>query len=285
MPAPETTTKQRKPRGAVVKNPTKDGYAYALRFTAYGKRHYVSLGTPDKGWTESKAEEELQKIRREVADGTWQPWQAAEEPEPEPRFHEFASAWFEASKNEWRENTQLDYEWQLVFHLLPFFKDHRLSEITIEHVDRYRNAKLAENRAIEAAQAKGKPRMRVYTDRNGHRHERPERPLSPTSINKTITRLGQILEVALERELIARNPVRVNPRKRKVKTSRPDRAYLDRAEQVTALLDAAGAMDREARETAACSPRDARHAHVRRPAGQRGARAPLEGCRSGWRSG
>jgi integrase len=74
-----------------------------------------------------------------------------------------------------------------------------------------------------------------------------ERPLSPTSINKTITRLGQILEVAVERELIEKNPVRVNPRNRKVKASRPDRVYLDRTEQIEALLDAAGYMDRHAR--------------------------------------
>jgi integrase len=243
--------KGRAPKGAVVKNPVKGGFAYALRFTAYGERRYVSLGRPEGGWTEHKAEEELRRILAEVRDGMWKPWQPQEEPEqPEEEltFHEFASEWFEATKSEWREATRLDYEWQLQVHVLPFFKDHGLSQITVAEVDRYRESKLADNRAIEAAAAKGKPRMRTYTDkRSGNRYKRPERPLSPASINKTVTRLGQILEVAVERELIERNPVRVNPRNRKVKTTRPGRTYLDRAEQIEALLDAAGKMDREAK--------------------------------------
>ncbi len=243
--------KGRAPKGAVVKNPVKGGFAYALRFTAYGERRYISLGRPEDGWTEHKAEEELRRILAEVRDGTWKPWQPREEPEqPEEEltFHEFASEWFEATKSEWREATRLDYEWQLQVHLLPFFKDHGLSQITVAEVDRYRESKLADNRAIEAAAAKGKPRMHTYTDkRSGNRYKRPERPLSPASINKTVTRLGQILEVAVERELIERNPVRVNPRNRKVKAARPDRIYLDRAAQITALLDAAGELDRNAK--------------------------------------
>ena len=76
------------------------------------------------------------------------------------------------------KNTLQDYSWQLCNHLLPFFADHRLSKITIAEVDRYRPAKVREG------------------------------ALSATSINKTITRLAQILEVAVEYELIDRNPAR-----------------------------------------------------------------------------
>lgn len=242
----------RTPKGAVVRNPVKggEGYAFALRFTAYGKRRYVSLGRPEDGWTEQKAEEELRVVLAGVRDGTWEPWEPVaepEQPEDEPTFHVFASEWFDATRDEWRESTRLDYEWQLRVHLLPFFEHHRLSQVTIAEVDRYRHSKLARNREIEAAAAKGKPIMRKYTDARGAHHDRPERPLSVTSINKTITRLGQILEVAVERDLIDRNPVRVNPRNRKIKTSRPDRAYIDRPEHAEALLDAAGQLDRDAR--------------------------------------
>jgi integrase len=237
----------RAPKGAVVKKVARGGHIYALRFTAYGERRYVTLGSSDGGWTDAKAQAELERVIEQVRAGTWTPWTPAAEPLPEPTFHEFASEWFAARRGEWRESTQLDYEWQLSAHLLPFFKDHRLSEITIAEVDRYRESKVAEARAIEAAAAKGRPRIREYTDAVGRRHRRPDRPLSPTSINKTITRLGQVLEVAVERELIMRNPVRVNPRNRKVKATRPKRAYLDRAEQVAALLDAAGEMDRQAK--------------------------------------
>ena len=77
-------------------------------------------------------------------------------------------------------------------HLLPFFQNHRLSQITVAEVDRYRESKVREG------------------------------VLSATSINKTITRLGQILEIAVERDLIARNPAKVGGKRRKVKAvSRP----------------------------------------------------------------
>jgi hypothetical protein len=55
------------------------------------------------------------------------------EPEPaidqDPTFHEFASQWFEVTRAELRPKTRRDYEWQLSHHQLPFFKDHRLSQI------------------------------------------------------------------------------------------------------------------------------------------------------------
>jgi integrase len=68
-----------------------------------------------------------------------------------------------------------------------------------------------------------------------------ERSLSVTSINKTLTRLAQILEVAVEYELIARNPAK--GRRRRLKATRPRRVHLDSAEQIQALLDAAGELD------------------------------------------
>jgi integrase len=238
----------RAPKGEVVRNPVRGGFKYALRFTAYGKRRYVTLGRPQEGWTEAKAQTTLDDVLADVRRGIWQSdvVQLAAEPVPEPTFHEFASAWFEATKGEWTENTQADYEWQLRVHLLPFFKDHRLSQITVAEVDRYREAKLAEGRTIAAAAKRGKPRMQTYTDRRGRKCKRAERPLSAVSINKTITRLGQVLEVAVERDLIPRNTARVGGKRRRLKAAKPRRTYLDRAEQVTTLLDAAGELDRGA---------------------------------------
>jgi integrase len=49
----------------------------------------------------------------------------------------------------------------------------------------------------------------------------------------------------VERELIARNPAR--GKRRRLKQRAPERTWLDRAEQIEALLDAAGELDREAR--------------------------------------
>ena len=157
-------------------------------------------------------------MKADVRRGLWRPPEpepVVEEPRSEPSFHEFASEWFEANKGEWRESTRLDYRWQLSSHLLPFFAQHRLSAITVEEVDRYRHAKVREGK------------------------------LSATSINKSITRLGQVLEVAVEYDLVPRNVAR--GKRRRVKATTPQRSYLDRAEQVEALLDAAGVLDAKAR--------------------------------------
>ena len=54
-----------------------------------------------------------------------------------------------------------------------------------------------------------------------------------------------MLEVAVEYELIDRNAAR--GRRRRLKADRPSPVWLDSAEQIAALLDAAGELDREAR--------------------------------------
>src|SRR5690348_207883 len=115
----------------------------------------------------------------DVERGLWTPIATTPASAPDaPTFHEFASEWMAAKSREVREATVLDYSWQLSNHLLPFFHAHRLGDITVAEVDRYREFKVREG------------------------------SLSTESINKTITRLGQILAVAEERDLITRNPVR-----------------------------------------------------------------------------
>jgi hypothetical protein len=87
---------------------------------------------------------------------------------------------------------------------MPFFHAHRLSRITIAEVDRYREGKVREGR------------------------------LSAGDINKTLVRLGQVLDVAEERALIACNPLRVTPKRRTLKAPKPRAVWLDRAEQIIA---------------------------------------------------
>jgi integrase len=94
----------------------------------------------------------------------------------------------------------------LELHLLPYFARHRLTEITIEEVDRYKAAKLREGR------------------------------LAPNAINKTLTRLAQILEVAVEYGHIDRNPAK--GKRRRVKGTEPRRSWVE-PEQLPALIDAA----------------------------------------------
>src|SRR5436305_4851674 len=207
----------RRATGQVMKRTRTDSTVYALRFNGRGRRQYITLGSSKDGWTQAKAQTALQDELAKVQLGTWTP----PEPEPaptveqDPTFHEFSSDWLAAHEREWRPKTRSDYEWKLSYHLLPSFKRHRLSQITIAEVDRYRAAKVKQGK------------------------------LSAASINKTIALLAQVLEVAVEYGLIERNAAR--GRRRRLKADRPAPVWLDSAEQIGALLDAAGELDREAR--------------------------------------
>lgn len=212
----------RQATGQIVVRKRARGCVYGLRFRAYGDRQYVTLGTDADGWTQHRAEAELENVLADVRRGIWRPPHPDPAPTPatDPTFHEFASEWWAAKKPEVRPKTQVDYEWQLTSHLLPFFAKHRLSQITVAEVDRYRKAKVAEHR------------------------------LSPASINKTLVRLGQILDLADEYGIAGdrwRNPLRVNPRNRKLKAAKPAAVWLDRSDQIEALLDAASELDTRAR--------------------------------------
>jgi integrase len=242
----------RRATGQVVERARARGVVYGLRFVAYGRRRYVTLGSRDEGWTRERAETELVNVLADVRRGIWREpvVEVAPAVESDPGFHEFATAWFEAHCGEWAEKTRLDYEWQLSHHLLPFFRDHRLSQITIAEVDRYRAAKVAQSAAFAKAYADWQRRVDAAKGRAERREltrDRPPRPLSVTSINKTITRLGQVLEQAVEypEYALTSNPAR--GKRRRLKPSKPAPVWLDSAEQIRALLDAAGELDRGAK--------------------------------------
>lgn len=189
----------RKLTGAVVEHTGRDGRTYrSLRFTAYGKRRFVSLGSI----SESEAQVELRHLLADLERGKWTPPQAVEappEPERVPTFHEFAEQWWIRNEGQLRPSTQVDYKWRIEKHLLPFFADHRLDQISFDLVERYIAAKLA---ATE--------------------------PLSPRSINMTLTLMAAILEGAVDRELISRNPAK--GKRRRAREHEPRRSYLDTAE-------------------------------------------------------
>jgi Phage integrase central domain len=216
MPRPAT--------GQVVVDKRRQSPTYSLRFHAYGRRQYVTLGTAEDGWTQAKARTELENVLADVRRRIWRPPVAEPAPIPRevPTFHVFASEWFERQKIEGgRRGKGLapkgceDLQWRLSNHLLPVFASRRLDQITVEDVDRYRLGKVREGR------------------------------LSVTSINKTLTTLSSILEAAVEYELIQRNPAR--DRRRRLPTAPPRRSWLDRTDHISALLDAAGKLDAKAR--------------------------------------
>lgn len=229
----------RKSPGGVVERESKRGTTFALRFRAYGERQYVTLGGSWEGWTPARAETELANVLADVRRGIWQPPRPDPVPETavDPTFHEFASAWFAAKKPELRPNTVTAYTSELTLHLLPHFARHQLSQITVQEVDKYRQAKLREAELRRSAIAAGRPLL----DAAG----RALRPLGPTTINKTLTRLGQILEDAVEYGHVDRNPAK--GKRRRLKAPKNTRTHLDRVDHIAALLAAAGELDRRAR--------------------------------------
>lgn len=183
--------------------------SWAIRFRAYGQRRYLRLGRPEEGWNRERAEAELRHVLADVERGIWR----APEPTPTtvateaPTFHEFASEWLDGRRGELRPRTIADYEWALSYHLLPVFKGHRLSQIGVREVDRYKAAKLREGK------------------------------LGAAQINKTLKVLAMIIDVAIEYELIdGANPAR--GRRRRVKAPKVKRTWVE-PEQLSALLDAA----------------------------------------------
>ena len=228
--------------GHVVK-PTADHPCFALRFRAYGERHFLTLGKPEDGWTLAMAQRELAVVLRDVDLGIWRP-PAPEAPAQtvDPTFHEFASDWLVSKELEVELNTANHYRNDLTNHLLPFFKDHHLSQITVAEVDRYRQGKVRDAAEITAAAQSGTPLMVSYVDRLGRSYRRRARPLSARSINMQIDLLAQILAVAVDHGHIPGNPAL--GKRRRMKVSRPRPVHLDSSEQIAILLEAAGQLDR-----------------------------------------
>lgn len=198
----------RKATGQVVA--PSNGRGWAIRFRAYGKRRYVTLGTSEEGWNRRRAEAELRHVLADVERGIWQPYEPAPAPEihEAPTFHQFASEWMVNREPELRPKTVQSYRWMLSGHLLPHFARTRLDRITPEDVDRYKAAKLREG------------------------------ALGPNQINKSIGLLAMILDAASDYGHVdpARNVAR--GRRRRVKRTVPKRPTIE-PEQLPSLLEAA----------------------------------------------
>ncbi len=202
----------RRATGTIIEKAGRGGETVrALRFTAYGKRRYLTLGSV----TAAEAERELQRILADIEHGAWRAPRRGELPRQivrVPGFRAFAEEWWLCTESLLARATQRGYRWRLDRHLLPYFAELRLDQITQDVVDRYIVAKLSE-----------------------------EEPLSATSISMTITLLGAILESAVERGLMAHNPAR--GRRVRVRERPSQRNHLERAAQIEVLLEAASELD------------------------------------------
>ncbi len=193
--------------------------SWGARFRYEGQRRYLTLEAESR----EEAVREMALLMFRVRRGIWEPPRKHRRHAPGPRppkLADFAEDWLAGEKVQGgRRGTGLapagyaSLQWRLG-HLLRFFASARLDEITVMDVDRYRQTKLGEG------------------------------SLSAGSINKTVLTLGAIFELAIEYGLVAQNPT--HGRRRRLPVSKPRRAWLDRADHIVALLDAAGELDREA---------------------------------------
>jgi integrase len=199
--------------GAVVERQTSRGTVYAIRFSAYGRRRYVTLDADTRQQAELALQDVLADVRRGI-------WQAPVEPDPAPAeqhmptFHTFASEWWSRYEHEWAPRTREQYAWALSGHVLPFFRDFPLDRIAVQDVDRFKSMKVRERE-----------------------QDLVDRPLSNVSINKAIAMLSRILDEAVEYGLIDRNPAK--GRRRRLKANPRPHAWLE-PDEVDVLIASAG---------------------------------------------
>ena len=212
--------------GSITEHVGKDGRTYrSLRVTFQGTRRRIPLGPIDVAQAERKLWQAVADIERGIDPAGVAP---SREPlnEPTPTFHEVAAEWWSRHEGQITPGTQADYKWRLQVHLIPFLWRMPVDTITFDTVEKYIAAKLA-GTVYSQGVAVGEGQ-----------------PLSARSINMQVTLLAAILEGAVERELIPRNPAK--GKTRRVRERAHQRSYLDTASQVVALLDAAGELDQEA---------------------------------------
>jgi integrase len=218
----------RPPTGAIVERQGKDGTArFAIRFRVPGLgRQYQTLDVR----TKAEAERELAHTLADVERGLWQPPRSApivEEPKLEQTVHEFASEWYRHRELEGLAPRTLDdFRWALSGHLLAFFGSYPLSAVTPQLVDRFTHEKVAERQRLETARDAAKARGETFA----------ERGLSNRSINHVVQVLGQVLEAAVDYELLASNPA--TGKRRRLRAEQPARPWVE-PEQLMALLNSA----------------------------------------------
>jgi integrase len=241
--------------GEVLEHLRKDGRTtFRARIHAYGVRTRITFGTSEQGWNRRRAELELEKILQQVERGTWVPPSLAVKEDRraaamaslgvhiDERFSAFAARWWESKRLRVQDRTIADYEWRLGY-IERFFGRFELGEIDVALVDRFRDELHEQAVTTRAAAARGRPLIESVTDRRGRTYQRRRRPLSNTSINAMLKLLGQILQQAVDYELIERNPVRIGERgQRFLPRVKPRRTFLE-VDEFHALLDAAAELD------------------------------------------
>jgi integrase len=232
---------------------------FSMRVRWRGMRITVRLGTELEGWNRPLADLKLDQTVKAIAAGRWQPpAPEIDADERDPIFHEFATVWLEQHGADLDKSTREGYGHLLTRHILPTFKDHRISEINYEAVMRWRDRLRAESEQLKLAQIGD---IKVV-DKRG----RPKRAFGPQTINQALRLLGQILDRGVESEhyLIDRNPVKGRSGLRMKTPPQPPRNHLE-ADEVLSLIHAADLVDQGVTPT---SLRNARLARELRASGK-----------------
>lgn len=213
----------RQASGEVQSHVWKDGrtVTWRLRVSFKGLRYRVNLGTNLEGWTEHRAQLELEKVMGQIERGTWHP--PVDETTPahpeddgvDETLHVTASRWWQRKEKEPLEpKTRVDYEWRLR-HLLKYQRNVATKDIDIRWVDDFREWM------------------------TGRKSERGE-PFSPRAINMVLALLASVLDDAVEYKLLDMNPARGQRRRM---TERKKRKRFLEPDMVVDLLDAAAAWE------------------------------------------
>ena len=171
-------------KGQVVVLTRARGRVCALRFRAYGRREYLTLGTAQEGWTHEKAQTELEerprrRAPRHLASARERARASAGEG---PDLSRVRLPVKRAKQAEIRPNTARSYRNALTHHLLPFFHEHLLAngrlyvrdaktdagtrEVDLLHLLR---EELAEHKAASAPTG---PEDRVFVTSGGRPRDR-----------------------------------------------------------------------------------------------------------------
>lgn len=234
--------------GRVLEREWKRGRGYALRVSAYGERHYVTLGYEHNGWDWDKAEKELENILADVRRGLWVPPKKKQRrgenvseaaPREIPLFGPFASELTKKREGQVAEKTTRHERWALG-HLIPFFGDRPIIEINAEGVDSFRSFKVKESEARARAIERGKPKR--------NEHGQVLKPLSAGSINRLIDHLQWTLSIAIEYKRYGIKENEAEGKRRRLPASGKPPVYIDSATQIEALLEAAAELDRDPRK-------------------------------------
>lgn len=134
----------RPPKGEVESYEWKDGrtVSFYLRVPFKGRRVRVTLGTNHEGWTQKRAEVELERIMERVERGTWEPPTNERQADPTElvveTLHVTASRWYGRKEAEGLEpKTETDYKWRLGW-ILKYKPHEPTANIDAKWVDQFK---------------------------------------------------------------------------------------------------------------------------------------------------